>query len=830
MNNGQRNTIGKDLHEDGRNDTVVRSGRAPQLDRRMPWNLERRRPQARNSKPFVKLMLDRASDTVRNRVSHTMDGRDRESSLLGRRDRLVKKIREQRFGSCYKSLILPPHLSCCSLQWQFLWAIVLTSASSLGSPSVAAQSEIRPVEPNSGSLSADDPRMPRGSYFDEWVFEIADSGMVIIEMTSEEIDSYLVLSRGLRGSTVEIASDDDGGPGLTLNSWLQVALLPGSYTVTATSADPEETGDYVLSLRFPTELRADGAGVGELTPSDAQLSLDGTPYDTWIYNALEGDSMVVEMTSSDFDPFLVVLRNGTPIASDDDGGGGLDARVAFRAPVVGSYTILANAVSTEAAGSYGITVTVQHGDGSVESSTPSTLRPVEPNSGSLSADDPRMPRGSYFDEWVFEIADSGMVIIEMTSEEIDSYLVLSRGLRGSTVEIASDDDGGPGLTLNSWLQVALLPGSYTVTATSADPEETGDYVLSLRFPTELRADGAGVGELTPSDAQLSLDGTPYDTWIYNALEGDSIVVEMTSSDFDPFLVVLRNGTPIASDDDGGGGLDARVAFRAPEAGSYTVLANSASTEAIGSYRIIVRRASSRHPLHEAAQEGNLASLRSLLKTDVSVDATNADGDTPLHIAFRAGHLNMVQALVEAGASLRFENGNGEGPLTGNDSLSASLRARFRCTTVPMWTSEAFFKQATSTSVKICTELGFDSREEDLSGRIPLHHAMKVSDEDVILTLLRLDGGASKAEDNNGCRPYHVRPEREETVISALVIHGQGATDETKVRKEIRRNLCSDMMSWWARFWKWFVDHLFAALLIAAMVGVVSHLVNRRRAT
>lgn len=83
------------------------------------------------------------------------------------------------------------------------------------------------------------------------------------------------------------------------------------------------------------------------------------------------------------------------------------------------------------------------------------------------------------------------------------------------------------------------------------------------------------GILSSSDAVWD-DGSHYDVWTVTARTvGQRVVIDMESDDVDAYLRVLRNdGTPIATDDDGGPGSNARVEFRAVYAGDYLVIVTS----------------------------------------------------------------------------------------------------------------------------------------------------------------------------------------------------------------------------------------------------------------
>ena len=103
------------------------------------------------------------------------------------------------------------------------------------------------------------------------------------------------------------------------------------------------------------------------------------------------------------------------------------------------------------------------------------------------------------------------------------------------------------------------------------------------------------GELVPGQAvdsrlssfdQEAADGRYQEIWSYRARAGQRLVVTMLSGDLDAYLrVVQRDGSVIASDDDGAGGTDARVEFEAPDASDYLIVATTFSSGDEGSYQI-----------------------------------------------------------------------------------------------------------------------------------------------------------------------------------------------------------------------------------------------------
>ncbi|HEX3251486.1 MAG TPA: PQQ-binding-like beta-propeller repeat protein [Pyrinomonadaceae bacterium] len=103
---------------------------------------------------------------------------------------------------------------------------------------------------------------------------------------------------------------------------------------------------------------------GNLTKNACPLG-DGTFYDAYSFSGTEGQRVAVSMTSGDFDTFLILNRpDGTPLASDDDGGGATNSRIPpgsgfITLPTTGTYTIWANAFdAADTTGAYSLTLSV----------------------------------------------------------------------------------------------------------------------------------------------------------------------------------------------------------------------------------------------------------------------------------------------------------------------------------------------------------------------------------------------------------------------------------------------------------------------------------------
>jgi hypothetical protein len=92
---------------------------------------------------------------------------------------------------------------------------------------------------------------------------------------------------------------------------------------------------------------------GELTADDCRLDLDDSFYDAWTFQGVAGQTVQITMRSTAVDSFLFLLdTNGLEIESNDDSGGGSDARMTVQIDTSGTYTILANTFDAGETGAY----------------------------------------------------------------------------------------------------------------------------------------------------------------------------------------------------------------------------------------------------------------------------------------------------------------------------------------------------------------------------------------------------------------------------------------------------------------------------------------------
>lgn len=99
---------------------------------------------------------------------------------------------------------------------------------------------------------------------------------------------------------------------------------------------------------------------------------------------------------------------------------------------------------------------------------------------------------------------------------------------------------------------------------------------------------ASAGRLGPGDEQLS-SGEYFDRVTFVGAAGDEVLIELSSTEFDPYLIVLDPGERVLAqeDDSPGMGYGVRLSVTLPSAGQYTAIVTSAFAGETGGYRLTI---------------------------------------------------------------------------------------------------------------------------------------------------------------------------------------------------------------------------------------------------
>ncbi|HET6762080.1 MAG TPA: hypothetical protein VFH27_00375, partial [Longimicrobiaceae bacterium] len=341
------------------------------------------------------------------------------------------------------------------------------------------------------------------------------------------------------------------------------------------------------------------------------------------YRGRAGEHLSVTLVSKAFDAYLAIGRmDGGEFKaseSDDDSGGGTDAKVEYTLPADGEYLIRANTLAADETGAFTLTVTA--GPAPAAAQSPSTGRAGTRGSvavgqtvrSTLSASDPKASDNSYYQLWTFQGRAGQTVTIDLRSDDFDVYLGWGRVTNGSFVQSQTDDDGGGGT--NARLVVTpTADGTYAIRANTLSAGETGAYTLSVTAggaaaATQSSTPSSGSsavarpaivgsitagrtlsGTLSTSDAKMG-DDSYYRDYTYQGRAGERITITFRSSDFDTYLhfgkLSGQQFQSLDTDDDGAGGTDSKIERVLTEDGTYVIRANALAANTVGAFTLSV---------------------------------------------------------------------------------------------------------------------------------------------------------------------------------------------------------------------------------------------------
>ncbi len=212
----------------------------------------------------------------------------------------------------------------------------------------------------------------------------------------------------------------------------------------------------------------------------------------------------------------------------------------------------------------------------------------------LSPNDPALPDGSRYRLYDFVGQAGKTVVIEMSSRELDSYLVL---VDPKGEQVAENDDGGNGADAKI-IYTLRQNGVYTLYANSYELGEAGKFTLKAQLLDQLPRNGIDpenillyrVGNLGERSRVLPKDGSFFDVYTFEGRAGQLVEVSLNSEEFHPYLVLFAPDQKVLDQNNGlPNRRSATIVVRLPKTGQYRVLANSFDRKGRGDYILTVRQ-------------------------------------------------------------------------------------------------------------------------------------------------------------------------------------------------------------------------------------------------
>ena len=328
---------------------------------------------------------------------------------------------------------------------------------------------------------------------------------------------------------------------------------------------------------------------GSLAAGD-ETSDDNSYVDRYRFNGVAGGTAVVDLRSGNFDTYLTVRTPAGGELVNDDYENSFDrSLLTIDSLESGVYEVLVSSYSAGETGGYTLdigTITAAPGTSILE------------YSGSLTSGDNEFADGEYYDSYVFEGAPGQRVTLDLRSDDFDTYLIV----QSPAGENSENDDADSTNHSQIVMEISEL-GVYEVYVTSYGSAETGNYNLNIdisrdriqmgsRDVASLEFGGSVNGSLQAGDS-LSDNGQYQDSYVFQGTAGETVTVDMISSDIDTYLTLATpSGELIDNDDHNGSISQSLIEITLPESGRYRVIATSYGEAEVGSYRLDLRSGSS----------------------------------------------------------------------------------------------------------------------------------------------------------------------------------------------------------------------------------------------
>ena len=233
---------------------------------------------------------------------------------------------------------------------------------------------------------------------------------------------------------------------------------------------PSTPGNVGSNIQLGSQIQ------GALEQGDGTLAT-GELRDLYTFSAQAGIPVNVELQSTDFDPYLILVSPSGQQWENDDANGTLNSQVLMTLSETGTYRIVATSYRAGQSGSY--LLKLRTGTSSADAvpapAGPQPPSPTQTLNGALAAGDEQMSSGEYLDRHRVEWPAGQSLQIRLDSNNFDTYLVV----RAPSGRQWDNDDFQQG-SLNSGLDlVTPEAGQYTIAVTSFRAGETGTYTVVI---------------------------------------------------------------------------------------------------------------------------------------------------------------------------------------------------------------------------------------------------------------------------------------------------------------------------------------------------------------
>lgn len=325
----------------------------------------------------------------------------------------------------------------------------------------------------------------------------------------------------------------------------------------------------------------------------------------YAFNAAEGDVVTLAMvaTEGDLDPFLVLNDDlQSPLATDDNSGGDLNAQLTLVIPTEGRYIIQATnagGIPPETGGTFSLSLAASVNGVPVENLAEPTAEPTASPAPTPvpTATLPALPEGvtaAQGDNTRLVALESGLPVRDTLDRQVAVRYYWFEAQSGDQIAITPEQlaDFKPLMVLynSSFVEQQRVAPGIGMQMVIREPDvfflgvslpDTGSAGGSYGFVFEQSENLAGKGAFTSiaygETARGTIDETtPAITYEFQGTAGDTVTIAMsrTGGDLNSYLYLLdESGQLLFEDNDSGADNgDARIVFSLPADGIYLIVA------------------------------------------------------------------------------------------------------------------------------------------------------------------------------------------------------------------------------------------------------------------
>jgi Putative metallopeptidase len=368
------------------------------------------------------------------------------------------------------------------------------------------------------------------------------------------------------------------------SSWdrLISAYVPAVGGSTETAIVPDTEPTVSLDNAAQTENYTESFS-GRLAQGDQRLS-EGQFFDIYEVELVQGQEVTFELSSTDFDTYLVVTGPNQDTYFNDDAlikVDGYFSTLTIPISQTGTYLVGASSYAADETGNYNVGLIKTDG----------VYNQIF--SEKLERGDQTYQSGEYFDGYEYTFEKGQRVSVVLSSLEFDSYLIVTSPSGEST----DNDDFEDQFGLSRLDFEAKESGTYTVSVSSYEAGEVGSYQLAVSDGikdiavagsdlTKAIGQGSTLGQLGTGDEALN-DGSLVDYYTLSIKKGQVINVSVVSADFQTYIGLIKPSGEILEANTTEDTRYSSLSVNADEEGLWYVIVTSASPGQVGNYLLSI---------------------------------------------------------------------------------------------------------------------------------------------------------------------------------------------------------------------------------------------------